>query len=432
MVIAVLTLFFLGYIFIVLEEFIHINKTAIALITGILCWVSLVVFPITPELNSQFREGWLPEVFKELHRQFSDISSVLFFLLSAMTIVELIDAHKGFSIITENIKTKRSIPFLWIVVIISFFLSAVLDNLTTSIVMITIVGKTIPNQKLRWWFGGAIIIAANAGGVWSPIGDVTTTMLWIGGQISPFEIIKSLFLPAILSAFLPTLYIAWQLKRAELLSISEVSEEKTIYIRGRKAIFLVGLGGLLFVPIFKMLTHLPPVLGIMLSLGVIWIVTELIHKRTLFEHRKKLTAAYALSRIDSSSILFFFGILLAIGALEISGVLHSWAQFLNYTIGNIEIIAIVIGLASAVIDNVPLVAASIGMYSVSDFPIDHTFWRLLAYTSGTGGSILLIGSAPGVAIMGIEKVTFLWYLKHITLPAIIGFIAGAVCFILMN
>jgi len=432
MVIAVLTLFFLGYIFIVLEEFIHINKTAIALITGILCWVSLVVFPITPELNSQFREGWLPEVFKELHRQFSDISSVLFFLLSAMTIVELIDAHKGFSIITENIKTKRSIPFLWIIVIISFFLSAVLDNLTTSIVMITIVGKTIPNQKLRWWFGGAIIIVANAGGVWSPIGDVTTTMLWIGGQISPFEIIKSLFFPAILSAFLPTLYIAWQLKRAELLSISEVSEEKTIYIRGRKAIFLVGLGGLLFVPIFKMLTHLPPVLGIMLSLGVIWIVTELIHKRTLFEHRKKLTAAYALSRIDSSSILFFFGILLAIGALEISGVLHIWAQFLNDTIGNIEIIAIVIGLASAVIDNVPLVAASIGMYSVSDFPIDHTFWRLLAYTSGTGGSILLIGSAPGVAIMGIEKVTFLWYLKHITLPAIIGFIAGAVCFILMN
>ena len=432
MIPVVIIIFFLGYALIVLEEFIHINKTAIALITGILCWVVLVLFPTSPELNSLYREGWLPEVYKQLQHQFSEISGILFFLLSAMTIVELIDAHRGFSLITQNIRTRNTIPFLWIIVMLSFFLSSVLDNLTTSIVMITIVGKTISNQKLRWWFGGAIIIAANAGGAWSPIGDVTTTMLWIGGQISPIGVMKSLFLPSVICAVLPTLYITWQLKKAKLLSIPEIAEESSNNVRGRKSIFLIGLGGLIFVPIFKSITHLPPVLGIMLSLGAIWVVTEIIHKRTEFEHRKKLTAAYALSRIDSASILFFFGILLAIGALDLVGVLHSWAIVLNNAIGNTEIIAIIIGMASAVIDNVPLVAASIGMYSLTDFPIDHIFWRLLAYTTGTGGSLLIIGSAAGVAVMAIEKITFIWFLKHITIPALIGFIAGALCFIFLN
>jgi Na+/H+ antiporter NhaD/arsenite permease-like protein len=429
MTLIVIVIFFVGYLAIVFEEAIHINKTASALITGILCWTATMVLSPDTSLSLEHYNSWSELVESKLMHQIAEIASILFFLLGAMTIVELIDAHQGFKIITDFIQTKNAIILLWIIVGISFFLSSVLDNLTTGIVMITIVGRIIAQKELRWWFGGAIIIACNAGGAWSPIGDVTTTMLWIGGQISPVNIMKMLFLPALLSAVLPTLYIAWQLKRTKQTKLGTVKFDKDKEVKGKTLIFIVGILGLLFVPVFKTLTHLPPVLGILLSLGVIWVITELIHKKSDFDDRKKLTASYALSRIDSSSILFFLGILLAIGALDTIGVLQSLAGFLNETIGNTEMIALIIGAASSVVDNVPLVAASMGMYDLQTYPTDHPFWELLAYAAGTGGSMLIIGSAPGVAIMGIEKITFGWYFKKITIPALIGFVAGALVYI---
>lgn len=429
MTLVVILIFFIGYLAIVFEEAIHINKTASALITGVLCWTATMVISPDSLLSMDGFGSWSALIESKLMHHIAEIASILFFLLGAMTIVELIDAHQGFKLITDFIKTKSAIILLWIVVAITFFLSAVLDNLTTGIVMITIIGRLISQKELRWWFGGAIIIASNAGGAWSPIGDVTTTMLWIGGQISPVSIMKMLFLPALLSAVLPTLYIAWQLKRTKQTKLEPVKSEKVKEVKGRTLIFVIGILGLLFVPVFKTLTHLPPVLGILLSLGFIWVVTEIVHKKSDFEERKNLTAAHALSRIDSSSILFFLGILLAIGALDTIGVLESLATFLNETVGNSEIIALIIGAASSVVDNVPLVAASMGMYDLQTYPTDHPFWELLAYAAGTGGSMLIIGSAPGVAIMGIEKITFGWYFKKITIPAIIGFVAGALVYI---
>lgn len=425
----VLIIFFIGYLAIVFEEAIHINKTASALITGILCWTATMVMSPDAGISLGNFTSWSSMVESNLMHHIAEIASILFFLLGAMTIVELIDAHQGFKIITDFIKTKSSIVLLWIIVGLSFVLSAVLDNLTTSIVMITIVGRIIAQKELRWWFGGAIIIACNSGGAWSPIGDVTTTMLWIGGQITPVNIIKMLIIPSLISAVLPTIYISWQLKRTKQTKLGEMQKEIEQPVQGRNLIFIVGILGLLFVPVFKTLTHLPPVLGILLSLGVIWAITEIVHRKADFEERKNLTAAHALSRIDSSSILFFLGILLAIGSLDTIGVLEQLAEVLNGAVGNAEVIAVIIGAASAVVDNVPLVAASMGMYDLTTFPTDHPFWELLAYAAGTGGSMLIIGSAPGVAIMGIEKMTFGWYLKKITIPALIGFVAGALAYI---
>jgi Na+/H+ antiporter NhaD/arsenite permease-like protein len=426
---VILIIFLIGYLAIVFEEAIHINKTASALVTGILCWTATMVLTPDAALSLENYGSWSVLVESKLMHHIAEIASILFFLLGAMTIVELIDAHQGFRIITDIIKTKSTITLLWLIVVITFFLSSVLDNLTTAIVMITIVGRILNEKELRWWFGGAIIIASNAGGAWSPIGDVTTTMLWIGGQITPLNIIKMLIVPSLVSAVLPTLYIAWQLKRTKQTKLSPIKIEKDKPVKGRTLIFVVGILGLLFVPVFKTLTHLPPVLGILLSLGVIWAITEIVHKKADFEERKNLTAAHALSRIDSSSILFFLGILLAIGSLDTIGVLEHLALVLNKIVGNPEYIALIIGAASAVVDNVPLVAASMGMYDLTSFPTDHPFWELLAYAAGTGGSMLIIGSAPGVAIMGIEKMTFGWYLKKITIPALIGFVAGAMVYI---
>jgi Na+/H+ antiporter NhaD/arsenite permease-like protein len=413
-------LFILGYLAIIFEHPLKLNKTASALVTGVLCWTAWILTG-DPEFVNSF-----------LGEQLGGLAGILFFLLGAMTTVELIDAHDGFEVITERITTTNKRKLIIIVSVISFVLSAVLDNLTTAIVMITLIRKLTEDKNDRMFFGGAVVIAANAGGVFSPIGDVTTTMLWVGNQITAGNIITSLFLPSLVCLLVPVLWMWVKLKgtvqRPSLENGGGRNKVKTSEAE-RNTVFIFGTGVLIFVPIFKSLTHLPPFMGILLGVGLLWIVTEIIHKQKNDEHKTELSVAGALQRVDTPSILFFLGILLAIGALEGTGVLHHLAEEMNNMIGNIDLIAIVIGLASAVIDNVPLVAAAQGMYSLAEYPTDHHLWEILAYCAGTGGSILIIGSAAGVAIMGIEKISFLWYLRKISFPALLGFLSGALVYI---
>jgi NhaD family Na+/H+ antiporter len=422
MLTTLVVLFVIGYVAIALEHPIKINKTATALLTGVLCWTVYVLASTQQEV-----------VVEELSHHLGSVSEILFFLLGAMTIVELIDAHQGFRLITERITTRKVRTLLWVVGLIAFFLSAVLDNLTTAIVMVSLLRKLIRDREQRWIFAGVVIIAANAGGAWSPIGDVTTTMLWIGGQITAMAIIKSLFLPSLVSLLVPLLYLSFTLKGTvtppSTRSSTEHPTEATI--REGNIMFFVGLAGLLFVPLFKTLTHLPPYMGILMSLGVIWVVSELLHGDKDEAVRKPFTAAHALSRIDASSILFFLGILLAIGALESTHLLSGLAQWMDERIGNQDLIVVAIGLASAVIDNVPLVAATMGMYDLAVFPPDAKIWEFLAYCAGTGGSILIIGSAAGVAVMGMEKIDFLWYLRRISFTALLGYAAGVLAYLAM-
>jgi Na+/H+ antiporter NhaD/arsenite permease-like protein len=351
--------------------------------------------------------------------------------MGAMTIVEIVDAHNGFAIITDRISTKSQVKLLWIISLISFFLSAALDNLTTAIVMVSLARKLISNQKSRWFFAGVIVIAANAGGAWSPIGDVTTTMLWIGGQITPLHIMQSLFIPSLVSLVIPLIYLSYKMS-GQVIDNQAIEENDFIETtaKERNTMFFVGLGILLFVPIFKTVTHLPPYMGMMLGLGIVWVVGEILHSKKDEEDRQPFTASHALSKIDSSSILFFLGILLAIGCLESTELLQSLSMSMNDTIGNQDLIILLIGLASAVVDNVPLVAATMGMYDLNSFPSDHKIWEFLAYCAGTGGSILIIGSAAGVAVMGMEKIDFLWYLKRISILALLGYFAGAGIYLL--
>jgi Na+/H+ antiporter NhaD/arsenite permease-like protein len=350
-----------------------------------------------------------------------------------MTIVELIDAHDGFQNIAEAIKTTHKTKLVWLIALITFFLSAVLDNLTTTIVMISILNKLIQDKKVKWLLLGLVIIASNAGGAWSPIGDVTTTMLWIGGQITPFNIVKQVFLASLVSMALPTLIVHYLIKGP--ITLKPVIENNLNFNSSafeRNLIFYVGIGCLLFVPIFKTFTHLPPYMGMLLCLGIIWVVTELLHKKKADDEKGVLSVNHAIRKIDTPSILFFFGILMSIASLEYVGVLPEMAAYLNSSIGNINLVAIAIGLLSAVFDNVPLVAALQSMYSLEQYPQDHYFWELLAYTAGTGGSCLIIGSAAGVAVMGIEKIDFFWYLKKVSWIALIGFLAGAAVFLLQH
>lgn len=410
-----IAIFVAGYLAIALEHPIKINKTATALITGVLCWTVYAI-------------GAHDDVSPELSHHLGEIAQIVFFLLGAMTIVELIDAYQGFRFITDKIKTKNPKTLLWIVSWIAFFLSAVLDNLTTTIVMISLIRKLIPHQNTRLLFAGLIVISANAGGAWSPIGDVTTTMLWIGGQVSTVNIISKLLLPAIASLMVPLLILTFTLKGT--VGGPEVTEEEKT--RGGNLMFALGLGALIFVPVFKTLTGLPPYIGMMLGLGVVWIVSEFINPHADEGLRKPLTAANALSRIDTPSILFFLGILLAVGALESMHILNDFARWLDTTVKSQSVIITLIGLLSAIVDNVPLVAASIGMYSLADYPTDHFIWQYLAYCAGTGGSILIIGSAAGVAAMGMEKIDFIWYLKRISLLALIGYLAGCGTYLVLN
>lgn len=414
--VVIIIVFVVGYLAIALEHPIKINKTASALLTGVLCWTLYAL-----------SSGHIEEVNIHLNEHLSGSAQILFFLLGAMTIVELVDAYQGFSLVTDRIQTKNPVKLLWLVCWVTFFLSAILDNLTTSIVMISLIRKLIPAKDMRMFFAGMIVIAANAGGAWTPIGDVTTTMLWIGGQISTVNIMQVLFLPSVMCMLVPLLYLTFTLK-GTLGESPNPSHDHTGYghekVRGGSIMLFLGVGALIFVPIFKTVTHLPPYIGMLLGLGVLWVVSELINPHADEALRKPYTAAGALQRIDTSSVLFFLGILLAVGALESMTILHHFAVWLDSTVGSQSVIVTLIGLLSAVIDNVPLVAASIGMYSLEAYPMDHFIWEYLAYCAGTGGSILIIGSAAGVAVMGMEKIDFLWYLKRISLIAMLGYFAG--------
>lgn len=416
--VIIITVFVLGYIGIAFEHPLRLNKAASALITGVLCWTIYVVQSGAPELASE-----------QLMTHLGEISSILFFLMGAMTIVELIDSHGGFNIITQKISTKSTMKLLWIVTGLTFFLSALLDNLTTSIVMISLCSRILNDKEDRLWFAGMIIIAANAGGAWSPLGDVTTTMLWIGGQISALNIMKRLILPGLIVCILPALIMSIRFRGKRFNAVAQkngTAKEK----RDGKIILYLGIGLLIFVPVFKTITHLPPFMGMLLSLGLIWVVIAFLHKKKAPEVVKQYSVAHALQRIDTQSILFFLGILLAITALQSIGILDSLAAFLTGTLKNNYLVGTALGLLSAIVDNVPLVAASQGMFHLSDFPMDHPFWEFLALTTGTGGSAIIIGSAAGVAIMGIEHVDFMWYLKKISWLALVGFVAGILVFLL--
>lgn len=410
-------IFIIGYIVITLEHSLGLNKAATALITGVLCWIGYLLFANDVHVINE-----------QLMEHISEIAGILFFLMGAMTVVELIDAHDGFQIITNAITTLNKRKLLWIIGFFAFFLSAVLDNLTTTILMVSLLRTLIKDKNDRWFFLGIVIIAANAGGAWSPIGDVTTTMLWIGGQITSHNIILKLFLPSLACLVIPLLVVSFQLKGNIEARVQTVSSNKSIYKFHRNIIFFTGIGVLLFIPVFKSITHLPPFMGMLLGIGILWVVSEIIHKDKDTADRDALSVAFALKKIDTASILFFLGILVAIAALQSSGQLSLFSDFLDRNIHNQDLIVMIIGLCSAVVDNVPLVAASMGMYDLNTFPTDHSFWIFLAYCTGTGGSALIIGSAAGVAAMGMEKITFFWYLKKMSWLALIGFFSGALTY----
>lgn len=412
--------FVLGYIAIAFEHPLKINKAAPALITGVVCWTIYIL-----------QADDAPIVSEALLLHLGEISSILFFLLGAMTIVELIDSHNGFDIITQKINTTSKSTLLLIIAVLAFFLSALLDNLTTAIVMTSLCSKLLHKKEDRLWFAGMIVIAANAGGAWSPLGDVTTTMLWIGGQITALNIMKQLILPSLAACLLPALIIAYRFRGLKI-QTKAVLDNSPKEKRDGKIILIAGIGFLLFVPVFKTITHLPPFMGMLISLGFMWIITTLIHKSKEAEIAEKYTVARALQKVDTPSILFFLGILLAVAALQSYGVLKEMAGFLSSTLKNDYLIGTALGLLSAIVDNVPLVAASQGMYDLSVYPTDHPFWEFLALTTGTGGSVIIIGSAAGVAVMGIEQIDFMWYLKKIGWLALVGFAAGISIFLLQT
>ena len=422
MQLLILFIFIAGYAAIVLEHKIKIDKAATALLTGVLCWVVFMFSGTDTSLVNHL-----------LLDQLSEIAGILFFLLGAMTIVELVDAHDGFDIITGLITTTTKRKLLWVICIITFFLSAILDNLTTAIVMVSLVQKLLDDKNDRLFFSGMIVIAANAGGAWSPIGDVTTTMLWIGGQITAVNIILKLFLPGAVCLLVPLLAMNRFVKGVYQKPTNKNSmAPNTKESFERNLIFFNGLLALLSVPVFKMITHLPPFVGMLIALSIVWITTEIIHRKKDPDEKDNLSVSYALKKIDTPSILFFLGILLAIGALQSAGQLAIMANHLSAILKTDNQLCLGIGILSAVVDNVPLVAASTGMFSLQHYPTDSYFWELLAYTTGTGGSILIIGSAAGVAAMGIEKINFVWYIKKISLWALLGYFAGAAIYMLQH
>ncbi|HQQ63210.1 MAG TPA: sodium:proton antiporter NhaD [Pseudomonadales bacterium] len=411
--------FCFGYLAIALENSLRIDKAALALLTGVLCWI--IAAPLSGVAA--------------LEHSLGEIAAILFFLLGAMTIVELVDSYDGFAIITRHIRAGSQAGLLWITGFFTFFLSAVLDNLTASILMVSLLRKLVPDKSGRLFFAGIVVIAANAGGAWSPIGDVTTTMLWIGGQVTALAIIKTVLLPSLVCLAVPLAWLSWRLHGLPVTLAStcdlESDNDARITETQRRIVLLVGMGGLLFVPVFKTLTHLPPFMGMLLSLSILWIVSELIQPDRDQAVDSGLHIVTVLKRIDTPSILFFLGILLAVSALEATGLLHLAAQQLDALVGNTHTIIFLVGLLSAVVDNVPLVAAAIGMYDIQTFPVDHSLWTFLAYSAGTGGSCLIIGSAAGVAVMGMERISFLWYLRHISALALAGYGAGAVVYLLI-
>ena len=445
MAILVIIVFVLGYIAIAFEHPIKVDKAASALITGMLCWAIYVL-----SLGGQTDSIEIVEFGKDfvlngghhvggLYHHLYDIGSILFFLMGAMTIVELIDAHEGFSVITDKITTTNKTKLLWIICILTFFFSAALDNLTTTIVMVSLLRKLVKDKKIRWIFVGMVVIAANAGGAWSPIGDVTTTMLWIKGQLPHVpQMIVHLIGPSLMAMLIPLGILSFTFKGTVERPIRTESADHYLNPttpNERLFVFCLGIAGLIFVPIFKTYTHLPPFMGMMLSLGIIWAITEVMHKGKSKQEKAPLSVIGVLQKIDVASVLFFLGILMAVAALQEFGHLRTVAAGLDKAFdGNIFSINVIIGLLSSIVDNVPLVAAAQGMYDIlpsGDFAANGRFWEFLAYCAGTGGSALIIGSAAGVAAMGLEKIDFGWYLKKISLLAVAGYVGGALTYYLI-
>ncbi|MFL6811918.1 MAG: sodium:proton antiporter NhaD [Bradyrhizobium canariense] len=418
MLIAIAAIFVLAYAAIALEHPIGVNKSASALLGAGLLWS---VYAIAT--------GDHALVGRQLDESVGSTAQIVFFLIGAMTIVEVIDAHDGFEVITSLIRTTSQVTLIWLIGFVTFFLSAILDNLTTTIVMISLIQKLIARRDDRLLFASLIVIAANAGGAWTVIGDVTTTMLWIGGQISPLKIMGGVFLPSLLNLLVPLAFISFSLKGKTIAPPPKEDGLQGVDPFERNVMFYLGLGVLIAVPAFKTVTHLPPFMGVLLGLGIVWLVGEIVHRHKDEHVRGPLTLANALTRIDMGSIVFFLGILLAVACLEHAGLLSMLAKWLDTAIGRQDIIVIVLGLLSAVIDNVPLVAATMGMYDLAHYPPDSFLWEFIAYCAGTGGSILIIGSAAGVAAMGLERIEFLWYARRIALPALAGYLAGAVVYI---
>lgn len=473
----ILLIFVLGYMAIALEHPLKIDKTASALMVGVLTWVVYIlnveailglgyspswaqlglqaqhiVDHIKPALSEAqwLDSGWADQlavikepyhfVVEELGHHLMDIAQILFFLMGAMTIVEIIDQHEGFKTITDKITTTNKVKLLWIIGIITFFMSAVLDNLTTTIVMVALLKKLVDDQKTRWFYVSMVVLAANSGGAWSPIGDVTTIMLWIGGQVTALQIILKVFLPSLVSILIPLTLVSFRMKGEVQRPVHPENEVVFTTASERLIIFMVGVGALLFVPIFKTITHLPPYMGMLFGLGVLWVVTEMMHKSKPSKITGKLRVFNIIRRIDTPTVLFFLGILTAVSCLQSAGHLNLMAGWLNNNLGNVYIINMAIGILSSIVDNVPLVAGAMGMYDVAlagatgyqgMFVQDGTFWELLAYCAGTGGSILIIGSAAGVAAMGIEKIDFIWYFKKISLLALLGYLSGLGTYYLM-
>ena len=461
MFIVMVVVFVLGYLAIALEHPLHIDKAIPALVIGTLLWV-LYIFGAYDIFTAGLSEAWNSYIHtgdhhgepgiqamrhfivdKEIIHHLGEISEILFFLLGAMTIVEVIDKHDGFKIITDKIKTTKKVKLLWILSFLTFFMSAALDNLTTTIVMVALLRKLISEKETRWFFASMVVLAANAGGAWSPIGDVTTIMLWIGGQVTTVSIITRVIVPSLFTMIVPLALLSFTLKGN--VKRPQIDDNEKIYTQPfeRKLMLIMGVCGLLFVPVFKTITHLPPYMGMLFSLSVIWLTSELMHKHKPDEVKKKLKVIYILEKVDTPTIFFFLGILSAVAALQSAGQLTVMAGWLNENLGNIFLIDLAIGVLSAVVDNVPLVAGAMGMYPIEDaasiaaltdpaaieyannFVQDGLFWEFLAYCAGTGGSILIIGSAAGVAAMGMERIDFIWYMKRISLLALLGYIAGA-------
>lgn len=445
MVLLMICLFVLGYVAIATEHQIHVNKAASALILCSLLWTIYIFY--APALNTpvgvQKTTEYVTKV--ELIEGVGEVAEILFFLMGAMTIVELIDVHGGFNIITRRITTRNKKTLLFILTGITFVMSAVLDNLTTTIVIVMLLRKLVQDQKERWYFAAVVILSANAGGAFSPIGDVTTIMLWVKGNVTTSLLIPELILPSIVAAALPMIIMSRKLhgsleESTDVVDAEshELSVAEMVTNRERNIIFYLGIGALVFVPIFKAITHLPPYLGVSLGLGVLWVYTELMYheKGDSIKEEKKARIQKVVKRIDMTTILFFLGILMAVNALSFAGILRELSVWLDESVGNIYAINIIIGVLSSIVDNVPLVAGAMKMYEVDPttayFAVDGAFWLFLAYCAGVGGSILIVGSAAGVVVMGLEKVSFGWYLKEVSLIALLGYLAGALTFIIQD
>jgi len=488
MFILMVVIFVIGYTMIALEHPLRIDKAAPALLIGVLTWVVYILgaetildpaniaaaaksnletflhshfyhdFAQTYSLSHEgaqvpFHEQLVQFIaHHEILHHLSEISTILFFLLGAMTIVEIVDQHQGFKVITDKIKTTNKVKLLWILSFLTFFMSAALDNLTTTIVLVALLRKLIDDKKTRWFYASMVILAANAGGAWSPIGDVTTIMLWIGGQVTAGNIIMMVFIPSLITMVIPLTILSFMMK-GDVERPDTSDQKQLVSKRQQVTILILGVSALLFVPVFKTLTHLPPYMGMLLGLGTLWVITEILHRWHNNRKRvgtaghigtdkniskpdtlEKLQVVKILTKVDVPTIMFFLGILSAVASLQSAGHLGILAEFLDKNLGDIYLINIAIGLLSSIVDNVPLVAGAMGMYDIaapgvtgyaSHFVVDGTFWEFLAYCAGTGGSVLIIGSAAGVAAMGMEKIDFIWYFKKISLLALIGYLAGA-------